>query len=707
MWFQNCFTSLAFTTTRQRPMRRSARAARLGIEALEDRRLLSVDPLSNFPARDADRDAIATADFRSHHADLADYDDSRILVRFRQDIANVNGLRLLDGTTIGRDLPLVSGLHEVRLAKGIDVEKALAIYRANPLVAYAQPNYRVHVQQTPDDPDFTSLWGLHNAGQTGGTTDADIDAPEAWDQWTGNGSTIVAVIDTGVDYNHPDLAGNMWTNAGEIRDDGLDNDGNGIVDDYFGANFVYRDASGNPTGDPIDDYFHGTHVAGTIGAIGDNGIGVTGVSWNVQIMAIKFLDAWGYGYTSDAIDGLNYAVSMGAMISNNSWGGAPYDQGLYDAIQSAGLHDHLFVAGNYGLDTDFDPMYPAAHDLDNIISVAATDHNDQLAWFSNYGATSVDLAAPGVDVYSTFPGYTTEAMFEYGFMTDYETISGTSMAAPHVAGVAALIRDLHPDWSAQQVKQQLLGTVDPIAALSNITVTGGRLNAAAALSDDVRMQIRDVTVTEGNLGTVDAVFVVTLSDASTETITVAFTTSNGTATAGSDYQSASGTLIFAPGETSKFITVRVNGDRLGEPHETFFVNLAGATNAVISDAQGRGTVIDDEPRISISDFSKAEGRNRTTTLFTFTVTLSQAYDSAVTVTYRTVNGTATTNNKDYVAKTGTLTFAPGETTKTITIEVTGDNKREALETFYVDLAGNSSNSLFSKSRGVGSVLNDD
>ena len=136
----------------------------------------------------------------------------------------------------------------------------------------------------------------------------------------------------------------MWTNAGEIRDDGLDNDGNGIVDDYFGANFVYRDASGNPTGDPFDDYFHGTHVAGTIGAIGDNGIGVAGVSWNVQIMAIKFLDAWGYGYTSDAIDGLNYAVSMGAMISNNSWGGGPYDQGLYDAIQSAGLQGHIFVA---------------------------------------------------------------------------------------------------------------------------------------------------------------------------------------------------------------------------------------------------------------------------------------------------------------------------------------------------------------------------
>jgi subtilisin family serine protease len=707
MWFQNYFTSLTSTSTRRRQIRRSA--VRLGVETLEDRRMFSFSPVAGFPVGGADPQAVLTADFGSLRADPDDYDDTRILVRFRPEVSVVNGLRVLDGTTVGRELPLVSGLHEVRLAPGIDVERALAIYRANPLVSYAQPNYRVHAQQTPNDPGFMDLWGLHNAGQTGGTPDADIDAPEAWEHSTGNGSTIVAVIDTGVDYNHSDLAANMWTNAGEIRDDGFDNDGNGIVDDYFGANFVYRDASGNPTGDPIDDYFHGTHVAGTIGAIGDNGVGVTGVSWNVQIMAIKFLDAWGYGYTSDAIDGLNYAVSMGAMISNNSWGGGPYDQGLYHAIQSAGLNGHLFVAaaGNSGLDADFDSMYPAALDLDNIISVAATDHNDQLAWFSNYGATSVDLGAPGVDVYSTFPSYMTDAMFEYGFATDYATISGTSMAAPHVAGVASLIRDLHPDWSAQQVKQQLLGTVDPIAGLAGITVTGGRLNAAAAVSDDVRLQIRDVTVTEGNTGTVEAAFIVTLSDASTETITVAFASSNGTATAGSDYQAASGILTFVPGETSKSITVRVSGDRLGEPNEIFFVNLAGATNAVISDVQGRATVVDDEPRISISDFTKAEGKNRTTTLFTFTVTLSAAYDQPVTMSFRTVNGTATTSGKDYVAKSGTLTFAPGETTKIVTIEVTGDNKREAHETFYIELFGNNSNSLFTKNRGIGTILNDD
>ena len=221
------------------------------------------------------------------------------------------------------------------------------------------------------------------------------------------------------------------------------------------------------------------------------------------------------------------------------------------------------------------------------------------------------------------------------------------------------------------------------------------------------LRIGDVTVTEGNTGTVAATFTVTLSAASTETITVAYATANGTATAGSDYQAASGTLTFAPGETSKTITVLVNGDRLAEPNETFVVNLSSPTNATIADGQGVGTIVDDEPRISISDVTKKEGKKNQTTLFTFTVTLSAAYDQAVTMSFRTVNGTAKTSDNDYVAKTGTLTFAPGETTKTITIEVKGDSKKEANETFYLDLFGNSSNSLFTKNRGIGTILNDD
>jgi hypothetical protein len=223
-----------------------------------------------------------------------------------------------------------------------------------------------------------------------------------------------------------------------------------------------------------------------------------------------------------------------------------------------------------------------------------------------------------------------------------------------------------------------------------------------------RLQIDDATpVMERHSGTVAATFTVRLSSASGQPVSVVYATGNGTAVAGSDYQAVSGTVTFAPGETSKTITVLVNGDRLGESDENFVVNLSGPTNASIADGQGVGTILDDEPRIWIGDVRKAEGNAGQTTLFTFTVTLSAAYDQAVTMSFRTENGTAKANQGDYVAKTGTLTFAPGETTKTITIEVKGDNKREADETFYLDLFGNGSNSLFTKNRGVGAILNDD
>jgi probable HAF family extracellular repeat protein len=214
-------------------------------------------------------------------------------------------------------------------------------------------------------------------------------------------------------------------------------------------------------------------------------------------------------------------------------------------------------------------------------------------------------------------------------------------------------------------------------------------------------------VTEGNAGTRAATFTVTLSAASTRTVTVAYATGDSSAVAGSDYQATSGTLTFAPGETSKIVSVLVNGDRLPEPNETFVVNLGGATNAVIAGGQGEGTIVDDEPRISISDVSKKEGKKNQTTLFTFTVKLSAAYDQPVTVSFRTVDGTAKSSDQDYVARTGTLTFAPGETTKTVTIEVKGDGKKEANETFYLDLFGNSGNSLVTRNRGIGTILNDD
>ena len=281
----------------------------------------------------------------------------------------------------------------------------------------------------------------------------------------------MAVIDTGVDYTHPDLASNIWTNPGEIAGNGIDDDHNGFVDDVHGYDFVNND------GNPMDDNRHGTHVAGTIAAAGNNGLGVTGVNWSSSIMALKFLSSGGSGSTSDAIRAVNYATMMkttygvNVRLTSNSWGGGGYDQSLYNAIQSGGNAGILFVAaaGNSGTNNDASPFYPASYNLDSIIAVAATDDCDQLADFSCYGATSVDLAAPGVDIYSTVPG------------NAYASLSGTSMATPHVSGVVALACAVAPAASRAEVRQAVLGGADPLASLTGRVATGGRLNARKTL----------------------------------------------------------------------------------------------------------------------------------------------------------------------------------------------------------------------------------
>jgi hypothetical protein len=285
--------------------------------------------------------------------------------------------------------------------------------------------------------------------------------------------------------------------------------------------------------------------------------------------------------------------------------------------------------------------------------------------------------------------------------SDYQAASGTlTIRAGQTTGTITVL--VNGDSLPEPNEYFSVYVSSPTNA--GITIGSG---TGAIVDDEPRISIGDVTVMEGNTGTASASFTVLLDAASAQSITVAYETGDGTATAGNDYQTASGTLTFAPGETSRTITVQGIGDRLPEPKETFFVNLSSPTNATIGDGQGVGTIVDDEPRISISDVTKKEGNGKKTTLFVFTVTLSAAYDQAVTMSFRTVNGTATTGDNDYIAKSGTLTFVPGETTKTISIEVKGDSKREANETFYLDLFGNSSNSLFTKNRGIGTILNDD
>ena len=397
--------------------------------------------------------------------DPTTYMSNTILVQFKPD-AVLSGNIDLHGAKITQSLELVDGLYELQLSQGMSIEGALAVFQADTRVATAEANYRLMLEGIPNDPRFSSMYGLNNTAQTGGTQDADIDAPEAWNINTGTRRTIVAVIDTGVDYNHQDLAANMWRNTGEISGDGVDNDGNGYVDDIYGYDFANNDA------DPMDDNGHGTHVSGTIGAVGNNGIGTTGVNWNTRIMALKFLAADGSGSTAGAISALNYAVRMGANLSNNSWGGGGSSSLLSQAISNAKNAGHIFVAaaGNSGLNNDATANYPSNYDFDNVVAVAATDNKDVLASFSNYGATTVDIAAPGVGILSTLPGNT------------YGTLSGTSMATPHVSGAISLIWDQNPTFTYQQVIAKLYSSVDKIAGLNGKVATGGRLNIGNALN---------------------------------------------------------------------------------------------------------------------------------------------------------------------------------------------------------------------------------
>jgi subtilisin family serine protease len=300
-----------------------------------------------------------------------------------------------------RDVAL-SGLELARIADGYaPPDKAGAVAKERS-VRYAEPNFLWYPTEViPNDEEFPELWGLHNTGQTGGTPDADIDAPEAWEVASGSENLVVAVIDTGTDISHPDLQANVWVNTAEAAGtSGVDDDGNGFVDDINGWDFF---GDNNSVFDHWQDDEHGTHVSGTIAAVMGNGLNVVGVSQS-KIMPVKFLGPSG-GSTADAIDSLDYALEMGAKLSNNSWGGGPFSQALYDKIGEANTAGHLFVAaaGNAGSNNDSNASYPCSYDQPNIICVAATDHNDALASFSNYGATTVDVGAPGVSILSTTP----------------------------------------------------------------------------------------------------------------------------------------------------------------------------------------------------------------------------------------------------------------------------------------------------------------
>ncbi|KXY78336.1 MULTISPECIES: S8 family peptidase [Bacillus] len=398
----------------------------------------------------------------------SNYQQDEVLIKFKK-IDNPENLKQLQkqfSFEVQDTFPLTQ-IQLVKFHTDINMKELIQKLNKIPNIEYAEPNYIVYPAASSNDSYYNYLWGLKNIGQniqgSVGIPNIDINVEKAWTKTEGSPNITIGIIDTGIDINHPDLKNSIWKNPGEIPGDGIDNDKNGYIDDIYGWDFVNNNNSVyDGTGDS-----HGTHVAGTIAAAKNNTIGVAGVAPKVKVMSLKFLGNNG-GTISNAIKAIEYAKNKGVKITNNSWGGGGFSQTLYSAIQQS---NSLFIAaaGNNGNNTDQTPMYPAAYNLSNILSVASITNKGSLSSFSNYGKTSVDVAAPGTDILSTLPNNS------YGFY------SGTSMATPHVSGVAALIQSAYPSYSPIEIKNKIMNNTSPLSTLTNKVLTGGLINAGKAL----------------------------------------------------------------------------------------------------------------------------------------------------------------------------------------------------------------------------------
>lgn len=418
--------------------------------------------------------------------------EAEVLVKFRAGVslADIKKIAAKNNDSVEDEIESVKGLVAIDDLDNDNAETVAAQYaKLTDQVAYAEPNFNIELDDpatdstkdlllrdngvnpiTPNDPMFKDQWALSNSGQNGGKAKADLRALEAWVKTQGSKDVVVAVLDSGVDYTHPDLAANMWVRPDSVpqyRDANL-----GSFNDLHGFNAVDNQS------DPMDDNGHGTHCAGIIGAEGNNDEGIAGINWNVQIMPLKFMGRGGFGTTKDAIEAINYAIDrkragVNVKVINASWGSVSYSKALEDAIRAAGEEGILFVAaaGNSSSSNDKRPHYPSNYKLPNVISVAALDRNDELASFSNYGANSVHIAAPGKDILSTW------------LKDSYREASGTSMATPYVAGVAALILSNDSSVTAEKLRERILQSVDKLDTLSGKIETAGRLNAAKALEN--------------------------------------------------------------------------------------------------------------------------------------------------------------------------------------------------------------------------------
>jgi len=610
----------------------------------------------------------------------------------------------------------------IRVPAGSDLTAMAQEYQKLPGVLTAEPNYILKKAAVSNDTNYVNgqLWGMYSDdspapyGGTGTTNTFGSGAEEAWgNNYTGSSNVVIGIIDEGIDPSHPDLQQNIWVNPGEIANDGLDNDGNGRIDDVNGWDFFNNDKTiyDGGSGDT-----HGTHVAGTIGAVGGNGIGVAGVAWNVKMISAKFLGPTG-GSVTAAIQALDYLTDLkvnhgvNIVATNNSWGGGGYSSALHAAIIRAANAGILFVAaaGNASSNNDTTANYPSNYSTlvgvtgtppaayEAVIAVAATTSTGGLASFSNYGATQVDIGAPGSSILSTLPGNT------------YGVYSGTSMATPHVTGAIAAYAAAKPNATAASIREAILNSAVPTPSLAGKTVTGGRLSVLDAINyvTAPTLSITGASSPESVNGAPGAIdFKVTLSAPATDQFTVNYGTSNGTAAAGLDYTQNSGTLTFAPGDTEKIVRVNLVDDNTVEPNETFFVDLSGVSSSAVALRTGRatGTIVnDDSTQITINDVSALESAGT----FRFTVSLSRPSTSTVSVRVATANGTAKSGKTaDYTAISGTLSFAPGVVSQTVLVSVRNDTTVEPDETFFVNLSS-ATGATIADAQGLGTIVDDD
>jgi subtilisin family serine protease len=702
-------------------------------------------------------------------ADEPAFVPNEVLVQFEADVPEDDRAAVRDAASAVLATTLTGDGRLERVTTSLAVPEAVAILQSLPQVEFAEPNWIVGHYATSNDPYYVngSLWGMY--GDT--TTPASAFGSQAGKAWqkglTGSSSVYVAVIDEGIDFTHPDLAPNIWTNPFDPVD-GVDNDGNGRTDDTHGWDFANNDNTiydgGSPNYYGIDD--HGTHVAGTIGARGGNGIGVAGVAWNVTIISSKFLGVGG-GTTANAILAVDYITDLKVrhgldiIATSNSWGGGAQSTGLHQAIIRAAKQGILFVvaAGNSSRDNDLIPAYPtnysttvaagseAPASYEAVIAVAALDSSGARSDFSSYGPTTVDIGAPGSGVLSTGP------------VNGYQTMSGTSMATPHVTGAAALYKAAHPGASAREIREAILAHGIATPSLAGITATGRRLNLGE-FDHVLELSIDDTRRSEGQAGTSNATFTVSLSAASSAPVTVTYTTADITAATGtaaanptvlSIPSSASGpaspypsSVVVPPGlGTVTNVRVALNGFRHTWPSDVdiLLVGPDGQTCVLMSDVGSSFDVAN--LTLTFDDTATALPIYTGLVSGTYRPTNSDAYDSFPApagagphgAALSAFNGTSasgvwsllvvddvpedgggldggwsitltTTGGSDYVTSSGTLTIPPGSTLQALTVPVVGDLTIEPSETFKVTLLESSGASI-RDGVGIATIVNDD